>query len=135
MLGESNGGNLVKYVKPVYKGSIKSDIYNNFLQGIYVPEPQKYQFIPLPSEDYLEKQILEKYIKKWNMHNCSLCGYECGFIFDISNDKVLVRYDNGCYCMSSVPKKSSLSKIIEHMEIQTNLKVINEYKSFWSLNT
>jgi hypothetical protein len=49
------------------------------------------------SEDYLKKQILEKHIKEWIMHKCSLCNYKCGYIFKTRSDQVAIYYDNGCY--------------------------------------
>ena len=44
-------------------------------------------------EDF-KKQAKNHSIKFWNIHNCSMCGYECGYI--IRGDKLF--YDSGCNC-------------------------------------
>jgi hypothetical protein len=30
----------------------------------------------------------------WHIHNCSFCGYDCGYVFEGD----LVGYDSGCHC-------------------------------------
>lgn len=127
-------GNKIKYVKPVYKGTIKREIYAQFTYGVHVPKPKRYKFEPLPSKDFLKKQIIDKRIKKWNVHDCSICNYKCGFIFDTcKQDNVTLLYDCGCYCLYQPPRTASFEQVINHMQIQSNLDVINEYKLFWGI--
>ena len=43
----------------------------------------------------LKKAVKEKGIKRWIIHECSMCGYPCGYYF--AGDKV--KYDAGCNCV------------------------------------
>lgn len=44
--------------------------------------------------EYFKQKAKEKNITRWNIHDCGMCGYKCGYVIrgeDIS-------YDNGCGC-------------------------------------
>ena len=43
----------------------------------------------------LKRQANKIKLTFYPVHNCSLCGYRCGYI--INGDKV--SYDSGCYCV------------------------------------
>jgi hypothetical protein len=44
----------------------------------------------------LKQAIKEKGITRWDIHECSMCGYLCGYVF--VGEQVF--YDSGCDCMS-----------------------------------
>lgn len=68
-------------------------------------------------------------IKKWIIHNCVICNYPCGFLFEFDN----VYYDNGCYCtyLEAPLRQSNFQEVADHYNLQTTLKVIEEYNEFW----
>lgn len=78
-------------------------------------------------QDFINK-IISKKITRWDIHNCSICGYTCGYIFE--NSKVY--YDNGCFCISCQNiREASFSEILNHYNQQTNQQYINEMNKFW----
>ena len=77
-------------------------------------------------EDF-KKQAKEKNITRWNIHTCSMCGYQCGFI--IQGDKLY--YDNGCYCSMNPPTSRDWQYLANHYNMQENKKVIKEMDKFW----
>jgi len=48
----------------------------------------------IKTADELKQQAIAKNITFYPVHNCSMCGYQCGYV--IENDKV--GYDSGCDC-------------------------------------
>jgi hypothetical protein len=89
-----------------------------------------------PTKEHILDQIIRFDHERWNIHTCSICGYECGYIFKITKqNNVLVSYDNGCYC-TSVPqqRRTSIQNLIEHINMQDNENVIQEYNKFWNWN-
>lgn len=47
------------------------------------------------------KAAVEKAQRKfWKVHDCSMCGYPCGYRF---GDAGAVAYDSGCYCVNYCP--------------------------------
>jgi hypothetical protein len=42
----------------------------------------------------LKAQAKLKNIEVYPVHDCSMCGYPCGYVIDGDN----VSYDSGCYC-------------------------------------
>lgn len=73
-------------------------------------------------------------INYWPIHNCSLCGYECGFLF--WHDAGEVVYDAGCHCV-----KYSMIYIRswEDIVVQYNLnidrsEIIEKYNQWWGFN-
>lgn len=49
----------------------------------------------LKTADELKAQAIKLQLKFYHVHDCSMCGYRCGYI--IALDKVA--YDSGCYCV------------------------------------
>lgn len=123
----------IKYVRPMYRGQLSESLLKEFLSGIPPIMPVKYNFEPLPSKEFLEKQVISRGITEWNMHDCSLCGYPCGYLFQVIDNKVKVSYDRGCYCCKCPSYSTTMKDVIRHLEMQTNLNVINEYKAFWGI--
>ena len=81
-------------------------------------------------EDF-RKASLEKHIDYWPVHKCSICNYQCGYMFFQYEDAEVV-YDNGCDCTRRYVKQiSSWEAVAEFYNVQTNEKVIEEMKKFW----
>lgn len=45
--------------------------------------------------DDFKKAARDQGVKRWNVHNCSICGYKCGYVINGDN----VYYDSGCDCV------------------------------------
>jgi hypothetical protein len=63
------------------------------------------------SPEEFKKAALEKDLYQWSIHDCSLCGYDCGFIFDREGN---VSYDSGCYCSRQPVRPSSWEEVADH---------------------
>lgn len=68
--------------------------------------------------------------KKFLIHNCSLCGYPCGYIFKKfieKPDKLLV-YDSGCYCTNQYPnyQLASKSDIEDHLLNNSHINFLED---------
>lgn len=50
----------------------------------------------IKTTEELKTQAKKINLTFWEVHNCSMCGYKCGYI--ISDDNVF--YDAGCDCVS-----------------------------------
>lgn len=48
----------------------------------------------MKTPEEFKKQSEIKNITFWGIHNCSMCNYLCGFVFQDG----LVYYDSGCDC-------------------------------------
>ena len=88
---------------------------------------------PLPTIDFLKGQVITKIISRWDIHNCSICGYKGGFIFIIKGEDVEVKYDSGCYCIRMPPSTQNFQQIVDHIGMQTHPVVIEQYKQFWDI--
>lgn len=66
----------------------------------------------------------------WPIHDCSMCGYECGYIID--GDRV--SYDNGCDCVYNPPRQSNWQELADHYNRQQNEHVIAEMDAFWNFS-
>ncbi|KKL54891.1 hypothetical protein LCGC14_2260870 [marine sediment metagenome] len=79
------------------------------------------------AEDF-KKQAKKKKITRWGIHNCSGCGYACGYL--INGDKV--KYDSGCDCTTyNQIRESNWQSIADQYNMQTNKDVIKEMDKFW----
>jgi hypothetical protein len=90
-----------------------------------------------PTKEHIIDQIIRFDLSGWNVHDCSICGYKCGYRFKITKqNKVLISYDNGCNCMYGArqSRSSSIGELIEHINMQDNENVIQEYNKFWNWN-
>jgi hypothetical protein len=75
----------------------------------------------------------------WNIHECSICHYMCGFVFQKDGDEVA--YDNGCRCSMQPMRPSSWEEVAEHYNRnqRENNKTISdealeEMEMFWQFN-
>lgn len=89
------------------------------------------------SEDF-KKSVEENDIQFWPVHNCSMCGYECGFIFNVMTNRTLqpVSYDAGCRCTRRYVLEP---RTWDHVAHQYNLNINNpttmkEYNEFWKFD-
>lgn len=57
----------------------------------------------------LKNQVKLKGINKWTVHNCSMCGYPCGYVFRGED----VFYDPGCDCVFGEEKQRSWENLAE----------------------
>ena len=75
------------------------------------------------------KEQVEKHeILRWDIHDCFICGYHCGFIFD----KGKVFYDSSCDCVSwSDLKPTDYEDVVAHYNMQDSAEVIAKMDVFW----
>lgn len=80
-----------------------------------------------------QESAIKHNISRWPTHDCSICGYKCGYVF--SPDKRHVGYDSGCDCVSY--------HAIRHADWERVAKIYNEALSpderkeadvFWGFN-
>jgi hypothetical protein len=72
-------------------------------------------------------------ITSWPIHNCSICGYPCGYRFDRRGG---VWYDGGCHCVGeSRVQDSSWNAVAEHYNRQTSPDVVRRYDEFWGFDS
>lgn len=83
----------------------------------------------------------EKNVTRWNIHGCSICGYQCGYV--IQGDDV--GYDSGCNCSWGGIRPSSWGAVAEHYNLNAGSsdakerfeknprfgEVIREMNAFW----
>ncbi len=80
--------------------------------------------------DDFRKAAEEKNISKWNIHDCSICGYLCGFVF--SGDHQHVAYDSGCDCTGREHYQHRIwESVAQHYNLQSHPEVIKEMNKFW----
>ena len=81
------------------------------------------------AEDF-KKQAKIKGIKRWGIHNCSMCGYRCGYIF--SNDGENVDYDSGCNCVTYHNiEPRDWDNVASQYNMQEHPEVIKEMDEYW----
>lgn len=77
--------------------------------------------------DELKQQAKDKNIQFYPVHNCSLCGYMCGYII---NDEQ-VGYDSGCDCVmySNIQPRSwdDLAKTYNMNQPENNPNISEEF--------
>ena len=75
----------------------------------------------------------KKIPSKWPIHKCSICGYQCGYLFD--KDAERVAYDSGCYCAGRENvNEVSWSQLADYYNMQTNPEYIKEMNDFWGFD-
>ena len=78
-------------------------------------------------EDF-KKAAQELKISRWTIHNCSMCGYPCGYIFRGDS----VSYDCGCDCVAYTNIiQSSWEEVADFYNYTFILKVIEKMNKFW----
>ena len=67
-------------------------------------------------------------LSKWPVHDCSICGYSCGYVFDGNN----VGYDSGCDCVTwENIRPSSWADVADFYNMQHSPKIIEAMNRFW----
>ena len=68
-------------------------------------------------------------ITRWQIHDCSICDYPCGYLF--RGDEVF--YDSGCDCVTyrSDLHPRSWEDVAEQYNMQSHPAVIEAYDTFW----
>jgi hypothetical protein len=84
------------------------------------------------AEDF-RKAAIERGIERWPMHKCSICGYQCAYLFNWADTEVA--YDAGCHCSPRTPEVRSWEDVARHYKMQTALSVILDYDEFWGFKT
>jgi len=81
-------------------------------------------------EDF-KKSVEENHIEYWPVHNCSMCDYECGYIFNFNGHEVV--YDSGCDCTRRYVKEArTWGNIAEQYNLNMkNPSIMKEYNEFW----
>lgn len=77
--------------------------------------------------DDFKKAAKDKNITRWNINDCSICGYKCGF--NISGDEV--SYDPGCNCVWGGSESRTWQDLADDYNMQTDKKFIKEMNEFW----
>jgi hypothetical protein len=81
------------------------------------------------AEDF-KKQVENLQINSWPIHNCSMCDYECGFLFNYEGYDVV--YDSGCDCTRRYVKElRDWEEVAEHYNRQKHSEVIKKMNEFW----
>lgn len=81
---------------------------------------------PKTPEQFKEK-VEELNLRHWNIHDCSICGYPCGYIFREGQ----VLYDTGCDCSWGGERPSDYQDIANHYNMQPNEEYIKKMNEFW----
>ena len=80
------------------------------------------------SELEFQKIVTERDLKVWQIHDCSMCRYPCGFIFEDGD----VGYDSGCDCTGGSPiQYREWSDVADHYNRQSNPDVTKNMDDFW----
>lgn len=78
-----------------------------------------------------QEQVEKLNITRWNIHDCSICWYPCGFIFENG----LVFYDSGCDCVNHINiQPRPWEDVAEQYNMQSHEKAIDNYNKFWGFD-
>jgi len=89
----------------------------------------------LRTAEEFREQAKARNIKRWPIHDCSMCGYECGYLFNEAGE---VAYDSGCDCVLSLGDRISpreWENVAEHYNMQSSENYIKEMDEFWGFVT
>ena len=80
--------------------------------------------------EHFKEAVKRLGISRWNVWNCSMCGYECGFVFR-NDDSVF--YDPGCGCVThNVPlEPRTWEDVANFYNIQKNENIIAKMDALW----
>jgi hypothetical protein len=75
--------------------------------------------VPNVSAEQVKEAVNVTKRRFWRLHNCSMCRYPCGYIFD---EKGEVSYDSGCYCVRSMPphRPSDFQDVANQINMQND---------------
>lgn len=70
--------------------------------------------------------------QQWNIHDCSICGYPCGYVFENGH----VRYDSSCDCVKygSSIKYRTYQEIADHYNMEDHVDCIKEMNKYWGFS-
>lgn len=79
--------------------------------------------------DEFERAVAKLGLLRFNIHDCSICGYPCGFVFNHGR----IGYDSGCDCGSYDPgiRVREWQDLADHYNRQTNEQYITEMDNFF----
>lgn len=72
---------------------------------------------------------ISRHITRWLTLKCSICGYECAYLFNWADTEVA--YDAGCYCSRGTPEVRSWEDVARQYNMQNHPRVVAEYDAFW----
>jgi len=85
----------------------------------------------MKSTQQFQTQAKEKNITSWPILTCSMCGYECAYIF--KNNEVF--YDSGCNCTGgSYLEPRTWKEVAETYNMQDSPRVIAEMDQYWQFS-
>jgi hypothetical protein len=86
----------------------------------------------MKTADDFRKAAIENNIHHWTMHDCSICRYECGYMFFQYEDAEVV-YDSGCDCTRrNVKTPHTWEDVANQYNININNPgAIKEYNEYW----
>ncbi len=89
----------------------------------------------MKTADDFRKSAIENNIHYWPIHDCSICNYECGYLFNQYEDAEVV-YDSGCDCTRRYVKtKKDWPDVAEQYNINIkNPEAIKNYNEFWKFS-
>lgn len=86
----------------------------------------------MKTAEEFRQSAIKNNITQWSLHDCGICGYECGYMF-FANDDYEVLYDSGCNCT----RKNIISPTTwNDVSIQYNINIENprikaKYDAIW----
>jgi hypothetical protein len=84
--------------------------------------------------EHFKQAALALKISFWPVHRCSICNYQCGYMF-FAYDGFDVVYDRGCDCTRRYEKVGrSWDAVAESYNMQSDANVIEKQKQFWGFN-
>lgn len=82
----------------------------------------------MKTADDFKQAVEDRGITKWPVHDCSICGYPCGYIFQ----EGLVGYDSGCDCVNYTNiQLRSYEDVAEFYNRQTHPDYVAIMNKFW----
>lgn len=73
--------------------------------------------------------VMTKGITQWPIHRCSICGYQCAYLFNYADAEVM--YDAGCDCVIRWPMPRTWADVAAQYNMQSHPPVIAAYDAFW----
>lgn len=88
----------------------------------------------LKTSEELKEQAKKIGLKKWKVHECSMCGYPCGYIIESER----ISYDPGCYCSGGYVEERTWQDLADQYNRnqpernkQINQSYLDETESVW----
>jgi hypothetical protein len=83
------------------------------------------------SAEEFQQAAIERGLTRWTIHECSICGYPCAYIFNWADTEVA--YDSSCYCTRyhNPPRPGTWQDVADHYNMQSSPAIITKYDEFW----